>query len=400
MADGVRVRGELTTFDREGIDGSFGRREWTELHREDISRLHLRLMDQNAAATWINLGRILLLAEGGEKEAERAFARATRLDEHCEAAIIAAREYAAEAIRVRRELEAAIAREQLRTGNPEDGPWQAQPWPALDEAQQKSSLLAMKAESQKILQRAGMEIEPIETEFFLFYSDMDRRETAKWALELDKMYRRLANTFNRSPAENIFWGKAAIFVFKERSRFELVEADSFGQLAPRWSAGFCHSRGPQVFVSFFRQPEDLDFAAILVHESVHGFLHRYRSPQRLPAWANEGFADYVAATLFERSPVDSLRRPLALKFIRSGGDVSAILDLTYASDSWPGPESIGYAVGYLLVELMIRDRPRAFGAWVDAIKDGKQWEQALVEDFGTDRQRLVETFVRYYMVND
>jgi len=61
---------------------------------------------------------------------------------------------------------------------------------------------------------------------------------------------------------------------------------------------------------------------------------------------------------------------------------------------------VGYNIGYLMVELMIRDRPQAFGAWVNAIKDGKDWEEALVEDFGVSRAQLVETFVRFYRVND
>ncbi len=56
--------------------------------------------------------------------------------------------------------------------------------------------------------------------------------------------------------------------------------------------------------------------------------------------------------------------------------------------------------GYLLVELMVRDRPGAFGAWVRAVKRGKPWEQALAEDFGVTRAQLVDTFVRYYRVND
>jgi len=68
--------------------------------------------------------------------------------------------------------------------------------------------------------------------------------------------------------------------------------------------------------------------------------------------------------------------------------------------SWPGKNRIGYPVGYLLVELMIREQRQKFGAWVDAIKDGKHWEVALEEDFGTTRARLVDTFIRYYRVNN
>jgi hypothetical protein len=229
---------------------------------------------------------------------------------------------------------------------------------------------------------------------------MPRPESARWAAELDRMYARLARIFDLPEGENLFWGKAVIFVFRDRDRFRIVEAESFGQLVPRWSAGLCHPIGPKVFVNFYRQPTDREFAAILVHETVHGFLHRYRTPRRLPTWANEGFCDWVASVSFDRSPVDEMRRPGALTYLRGGGDIQSILDMSYLDGSWPGPDSVGYAVGYLMVGLMIQDRPHRFGDWVKAVKAGKDWERALAEDFGVPRARLVETFVRYYRVND
>ena len=57
-------------------------------------------------------------------------------------------------------------------------------------------------------------------------------------------------------------------------------------------------------------------------------------------------------------------------------------------------------MGSLLVELMIDQRPTAFGPWVDAVKYGKGWEPALAEDYGVPRAQLVETFVQFYRVND
>ena len=129
-------------------------------------------------------------------------------------------------------------------------------------------------------------------------------------------------------------------------------------------------------------------------------MHRYRTPRRLPTWANEGFAEYLAAVVFTGSPVDQNHRRQAVDYVRRGGDVQSILELTYADGSWPGPEAIGYGVGYLMVGLMIQDRPNRFGDWVKAIKAGKAWTTALEEDFGVPRDRLVETFIRFYQVND
>ena len=123
------------------------------------------------------------------------------------------------------------------------------------------------------------------------------------------------------------------------------------------------------------------------------------SPARLPVWANEGFAEWIAATTFQGSPVDDFRRWQALEFVRNGGNVNEILNWTY-EQGWPGPNNLGYAVGYLLVWLMIKDQPYKFGDWVKAIKNGEQWEDALATHFGATRAELVDVFVRYFRVND
>lgn len=400
LADEVRITGDLTEWDADGFRGSFGRREWLELATEDVWTLHRRLMDMESADDWINVGRLLLQMPDHKQWPEAAFRRALKINPDAQALIDAARAEAEAAARKEQELAQAAEAERLSTTSPEAADWRAQPWPELSEEERENAVKTMKSAAGDILEKAGIQLLPVETSYFLFYSDMPRQQAANWARQLDNMYRRLANIFDLEPGENLFWGKAVIFVFNDRDRFELVEGQAFNHLVPKWTAGLCHFRGPQVFINFFRQPDDLDFAAILVHETVHGFMHRYRTPVRMPTWANEGFADYLAATTFEHSPIDLDRRRLGLEFVREGGNVDAVLDLSYQDGSWPGPGSIGYGVGYLLVELMIRDRSRRFGDWVNAIKAGKDWQQALVEDFGVERATLIERFVQFYLVND
>ena len=49
---------------------------------------------------------------------------------------------------------------------------------------------------------------------------------------------------------------------------------------------------------------------------------------------------------------------------------------------------------------MIRRSRVGFGAWVRAVKQGDDWQEALRNRYGVGRGRLVSTFVQYYMVND
>ena len=408
LANGIRVKGELTAWDAEGIDGSFAARAWTEIHYEDIWRLHRRVMDDESADDWIDLARVLLLASLDQPKAapwaERAFRRAARRfaddEDAAREAIDAARAFVAAEARRRKEAAEAAKAARLDVQSPEARAWGSRPWPVVSEEEQAAAVLTMRGDAERILAAAGLALAPVETDYFLFYSDMPRKQTARWARDLDLMYQRLAGHFDLEDGENIFWGKAVIFVFNQRDRFELVEAEAFAYRVPGGVHGLCHPMGAKVFVAFHRQRDHEAFAAILVHETVHGFMHRFRTPRRLPTWANEGIADYLASILFRNSPIDFTRRRIGLRYVRSGGDVGAILDMSYRDGTWPGHNSLGYSIGYLLVELMIRDRPAAFARWVRAIKDGKEWETALEEDFGADRRRLVDSFVRYYKVND
>ena len=404
LADGVRVTGQLTQWDRDGIDGSFGPRMWTELQYEDLWRLARRLIDRDSPAHWIDLGRALLLTAidqpNAERRAEQAFRLALSLDPDAEAAILAVRDEAAAARERRRQIAAAARAHLLVTRAPESVDWPPDPWPPLDPQQRRDALQTVRADAANALQRAGLLLQPVETDFFLCYSDAPRDDLAKWALQLDRLYALLANRFNIPPADNIFWGKTVVFVFTQRDRFVLVEAEAFNQLVPRFVTGLCHPVGPKVFINLHRHHDDDRFNDALTRAAVHAFLHRYRSPRRLPPWANEGIAAYYASVMHLNSFIDSARRDQALRYIRNAGDINAVLAYKYPDDAFPPPDAPARAVGSLLVELMIREQPDRFLAFVNAVKEGKNWPQALKDDFAASPSQLIRTFTHYHRVND
>ena len=168
----------------------------------------------------------------------------------------------------------------------------------------------------------------------------------------------------------------------------------------RKDIGVCQVRDERVFLSFYRAADDHALATAIVHETVHAFMHRYRSPRRLPPWANEGLADYMAAALVPDVHQTDSRRDDALAFIRNGRDVGALMAGTYEDQTWPERNETAHAVGALLVELMINENSARFVAWVDAIKAGKPWPEALAQEFATPPNRFLDTAVQYYRVND
>ncbi len=398
QSDGVQVTGTMTAWDAEGFDGSFGRHLWIELVPRDTWRLYVAVMDQNDPNQWIDLGRVLLLSQEGDDWAERAFRRGVALDESVQAAVDDARA-AAVAARQRREQHAqAIEEHRLGTSTPEAATWPADRWPELTPDQRVQALAELESDAARILRQAGLQLVPLETDHYVLYADLVPLDTARLARRLEDVYEHLADLLWLEHGGNRFWGKAVVFYFADGDRFRLVEAESFEQLVPRSLTGITHFDGPKVFINLTGDVADDAFYPSVVHETVHAFMHRYRSPKRLPPWANEGVAEYVADRVVPND-LTAARRARALAWLRQGGDVSAIFTATY-EQGWPGPDAIGPALGALLVELMVHQQKGAFGAWIRAVKGGTDWRRALADDYGVPLPTLLDTFVQYYRVND
>jgi hypothetical protein len=404
LADGVRVEGTMTKWDADGFDGSFGRREWIDLMPDDVWQLHHKLLKQPTAVQWINLGRVLLLmrmeSPKANELADRAFRLALREDASVEPDIEQVRQQADQTVRARREAERQRAARQLNTHSPEAKDWPANPWPQLNDDEWPAAILTMRTEAAKRLDHIGQSLVPVETEHYLVYSQTPRAEAAKWAVMLERVHEHLRKQLDASKSTQLEWGKTAVFIFTERPIFEKMEEEVFAQLVPLAIPGVAHYTGPQVFINMHRDVDEDEFAVALIDEAVHGLMHYYLTPKRLPAWANEGLAEVIASKELPQSLALKERRDAALAFIRDGGDINAVLDLSYEQITTVKLRDVHRGIGMLMTELMIRERPQKYIQWVTAVKSGQDWQPALKEEYGVSRAALVDVFTRYYKVND
>jgi hypothetical protein len=288
LRDGITISGVMTAWDESGIDGTFGRRLWRDIRPRDIVRLHRHFIDRDDADDWIALGRRLLLVGLDDPKsttfAEQMFATALAKDTTCADRIDAARTLVEDERARRAAIAAKAEAERLRTMTPEAHPWPADPWPKLNPSERDSADKIMRADAAAMLKKAGMTLAPVESRYFLLYTDLSRREAATWIKELDLMYGRLAAQFLVEPGENVFWGKAVVFVFTERDRFQLVEAESFQHLPPEWESGVCHPVGPKVFLCLHRTPDTPTFSRTLAphrHARLHAPARDAQTPPRL-----------------------------------------------------------------------------------------------------------------------
>ena len=406
--DGKRVSGKVVAFDSDAFEGAstgedaLPRTKWSNVHMDDLESLASKILDEKDVDELILKGE-LLMSIGRVKAADAAFDRADRSAKSLKGAaaseakskIAEARTRGADKL-VDAEHDFRIAKHTDMSSRIPKTDGGIAPWPVLTREDHEAAVAAMKKRAEEICKVSGMQAIPVETRYFLLYAATKREAVEECARSLDAMYEKVLELFGIPAGLNLFWGKAVILLQPSEEKFRLVEQAAFGAMVPRGVVGLCHQVGPQVYVNIFWTDDQDRFDSTLLHETVHGIVHRYHSPARLPDWANEGLSEYIAAVSFKTSPVDKERRPQALDFIRGGGNVAEVMRYNYRDGSWPGPNAIGYAVGYVIVELMIRQQPDRFGAWLRAIKGGKDWEAALVEDFGYTVDQFGARAVDFY----
>ena len=259
-------------------------------------------------------------------------------------------------------------------------------WPRLNRTQQQQAIDQLKKYAQETQDTLHTSLGSFETEYFLFCSDLAPVEARQWASLLDRMYDRLAETFAVTPHRNIWRGKALIFVYRNEKDYmryerEIVKSD------PTGTAGMCVSYPDgSVKIAFYRQPDQMLFAHVLVHESVHGFIHRYRTPIPVPGWANEGLAEMIATDLVPQKGRPAMVRERAASGLRDHqGRLGSFFN-------GKGIEGWQYPVAEQITIFMVTQSKPGYVKFINGIKEGLEVDQALSERYGAPRERLIDAF--------
>ena len=381
--DRTRITGRITRYD----DGSFTYIDiqnrsvvvrWSELDPANVYSVHEHLWGKGNPDQWMKLGRQLLGERNGKVPAEKAFARAERLDPSLKEKL--------DAIRRGEDPDAATTKPatQSATSAPA-APERA--WPKATDAEQAAAVAEGRRFVDDARRKLAIDLAVYETKYFLFASDLQPAEANRWAAILDRMYARLAEMFAVPKSENIWRGKALVFVFSQRDTYAKFEKE-FYQLDLEDSAGRCHARSDgDVKIAFYRAADDQRFAHVLVHESTHGFLHRYRSPVHVPAWANEGLAEYVA---YDLVPHPGLKEASTAD---ARADLQAHKNL---ADLFDGEQVAAerYPVARALTEFLINTDKKKYVSFINGIKDGLDAQESLKQGFGVDFKKLSDAYGR------
>ena len=266
--------------------------------------------------------------------------------------------------RERRDAELAAGHERMRARG-------VSPWPTLTSEEHAAEVGQLKAFVEDVRQ-AFPNLVVSETHEFIVATDIPPAEIAPYLSSLDAMHDLLCDLYGIPRGEPVWKGKCLVIAFRGEDDFHAFEGRFMRADIPRGVHGLCHQDSSGRVIMACHRGADADaFAHMLVHETSHGFNHRWLSPERLPNWLNEGLAEWVGTQVVPRSRQVPAKEAQALAFMRQTGSLGP--DFLTAGNIQP----IQYGIASQLVKfLMARDR-KAFARFVRGIKEGLPVEESL-----------------------
>ena len=226
-----------------------------------------------------------------------------------------------------------------------------------------------------------------ETEFYLFFTDMPVEQVAGYVANLDTMYRQLCLAFGILPDKNIWKGKCPVLAFVDADMFHQFEARVMNNPDSKGAQGLHHgSSNGEVVVTIYRGNDPAYFAATLVHETAHGFVHRLRSNVHIVGWLNEGIAEWISGVAVPATTAVSRRQSDGIAYMRTHGSMGGFFE----------PEkrlsATEYGIASSLTEFMLQTDSNLYRAFLMAIKDGYSLEDSLKLTYECTPAELIQSF--------
>ena len=191
-----------------------------------------------------------------------------------------------------------------------------EPWPLLSAAEHADQVEALEAFVADA-KAAFPALETAETHEFLVATDIPAGQIAPYLANLDAMHDFLCDLYGVPTGEPLWKGKCLVVAFREEADYVAFEEGMLRSSLPG-THGICHQRSDgRVIVACHRGADPAAFAHMLVHETSHGFNHRWISPERLPNWLNGGIAEWVGTQVVPACRQVPLKEARALELMRA-----------------------------------------------------------------------------------
>jgi antitoxin (DNA-binding transcriptional repressor) of toxin-antitoxin stability system len=279
------------------------------------------------------------------------------------------------------ERQEAESRERMQTHGVE-------PWPPLsaeEHAAHVTELEAFVAEVRKEFPALAVS----QTHEFLVATDIPAAQMAPFTAKLDAMHDFLCDLYGIPRGEPVWKGKCLVIAFLREEDFVAFEP-RFMKVETGGAHGLCHQRSDgRVVMACHRGNDASAFAHMLVHETSHGFNHRWMSPEHLPNWLNEGIAEWVGTQVVPHCRQVPMKEARAAEFMKAGGGVGENFFAT-------GPDhhinAVQYGIASSLVKFMVARDRKKFAAFVRGIKEGMSVDESLKASFDASLADVVAAY--------
>jgi hypothetical protein len=274
------------------------------------------------------------------------------------------------------------------------------PWPESETDEEHAAALNKSREmaTEVVSLFSGSQLH--ETQHFIFVSNIPAQQIAPYVASLDRMYDFMCQLYGVQRSHKVWLGgKAPIFAFLEREQFDAFEERYFPESREAIKAlgnvyGLSHlSKSGEVTISCFRGNDPNDFGQMLVHETSHGFIHRYKTKAQLPNWVDEGMADLVGAEMVPASTAVKNRELKAVQELAGKRTLGGMLKAERI-EGWQ------YGVASNLNRFLLQSNRRDYVRFIESLKDGMKWEEALKDAYRATPEELLAEYGRRINVPD
>ena len=305
---------------------------------------------------------------------------ARQKDEEVKAAAEATEEQAAEAARAARQREAERQKFYQDTNV-----WL---WPEPDAAAQAKALAEEKQFLRTVVDAFPMlPLRLYETEYFLFLSDMPPAQVALYTPYLDAMYREPLQGL-RHPRRDEHLARAEVPGRRLPRRAGVSHLRAAVLSGARCRAhGIAHTTADgRVVIACFRGDDVAGFGRMVVHETAHGFLHRYKSSADIPSWVHEGIADWISMLIVRADDEVQFRQKRSIEIMRRTRSLGGNFFTAANIADWQ------YGTASSMTEFLLRLGKERYKRFIDEMKLGHEWPEALATAYGL----TPETFLAQY----
>lgn len=274
-----------------------------------------------------------------------------------------------------------------------------EPWPENETDEEHAAALKKTREmAEEVVSLFGCQLH--ETQHFLFVSNIPSQQVAPYVASLDRMYDFMFRLYGVDRKHKVWLGgKAPIYAFLEKEQFDNFEERYYPESKETIRTlmnvyGLSHlSQSGEVVIACYRGNDPNDFGQMIVHETSHGFIHRYKSKAILPSWIDEGMADLIGAEMVPASTAVHNREMKAVQQLAQQHSLNGMLSAERIDASQ-------YGMASNLNRFLLAANRQDYVRFIELLKEGQKWEDALKNSYGNTPEEMLTQYGRAIRVPD